>query len=362
MSRADENWLALLLAPGLSGARVAEAVRAHGGAGAARRALARAGRRTEPDPDRLATAEAWLGGPAASLVTLDDPRYPARLRRLADAPPALWVEGDPAVLGEPQLAMVGSRNPTATGRDDAHAFARHFARLGLVVTSGLAIGIDTASHEGALAGGGPTVAVLGAGPDVAYPPANAALAGRIIAAGGALVSEYAPGTPPLRAHFPARNRIISGLALGVLVVEAAERSGSLITARLAGEQGREVFAIPGSIHNPLARGCHRLIREGARLVETADDVLGELAPALRDALSQPAPEAGEGPGGTPETRDSEYGKLLENMDFSPCSVDALVARTGLTTAAVSSMLLILELKGEVESRPGGTFVRAVKRV
>ena len=238
-----------------------------------------------PDPAALAAAGlttkaiAWLSSPDAAcidrdlrwlessrctLVSSTDPGYPELLRRSPDAPAVLYVRGDAAALLEPQLAMVGSRNPTAGGRATAREFATAFARLGLAITSGLALGIDAACHEGALAGGGMTVAVLGCGLDTVYPRENIALAERV-AASGAVISEFPPGTPALREHFPQRNRIIAGLAHGTVVVEAARRSGSLITARLAGAAGREVFALPGSIHNPLARGCHELIRQGAKL-------------------------------------------------------------------------------------------------
>ncbi len=213
-------------------------------------------------------------------MTWDSAAYPALLASIPDPPLALFVEGDADVLALPQLAVVGSRNPTAHGRDTAVQFAAHLARSGLAITSGLALGIDAASHRGALQAGGRTVAVLGCGLDTIYPRENEPLAAAITAGGGALVADLPTGTAPLKQHFPRRNRIISGLSVGTLVVEAALRSGSLITARLAGEQGREVFAIPGSIHNPLARGCHRLIRQGAKLVEDADDIFVELGALL----------------------------------------------------------------------------------
>jgi DNA processing protein len=217
----------------------------------------------------------WLEGEHHHFVPWHSDLYPRLLHELADPPVALWVRGNPDLLSLPQLAMVGSRNPTPHGRETAHRFAAHLSRCGLVITSGLALGIDTASHEGALQADGSTIAVCGTGLDVAYPRGNSTLA-ELIASQGALVSEFPLGTPPMKAHFPRRNRIICGLALGTLVVEAALQSGSLITARLAAEQGREVFAIPGSIHNPLTRGCHRLIRQGAKLVESADDIFEEL--------------------------------------------------------------------------------------
>jgi DNA processing protein len=226
----------------------------------------------------------WLARPGNHLLTLDDDRYPDLLRQIPDPPLALFVRGDPATLASPQIAIVGSRNPTEGGRRTARGFAVELAAAGLAVTSGLAVGIDAAAHEGALAARGVTLAVAGTGPDRLYPARHAALAERVVER-GALVSELPVGTAPLPGHFPRRNRIVSGLAAGTLVVEASLKSGSLITARLAAEQGREVFAIPGSIHNPLARGCHRLIRQGAKLVETVGDVLEELGPLLGTGAS-----------------------------------------------------------------------------
>jgi DNA processing protein len=225
-----------------------------------------------PDPRGLAGDERWLQGARRRLVTWGSPDYPPLLKGITDAPLVLFVEGAAEALSLPQLAIVGSRSATLPGRDTAAQFARHVVAAGFAVTSGLALGIDAASHRGALQAGGVTVAVLGCGLDQVYPGANTGLAREIAARGGALVSDLPTGVAPLPQHFPRRNRIISGLSLGTLVVEAALQSGSLITARLAGDQGREVFAVPGSIHNPMARGCHRLIRQGAKLVETADDI------------------------------------------------------------------------------------------
>jgi DNA processing protein len=298
---------------------------------------------------------AWLADPANHLLPPWSPDYPALLRDIADPPLALFVHGDPAVLGLPQLAMVGSRNPTSGGRQTAHDFARYLASAGLAITSGLAVGIDAAAHQGALDAPGITLAVTGTGLDRVYPARHRDLAHRI-AERGALVSEFPPGTPPLPGNFPRRNRIISGLAVGTLVVEAALRSGSLITARQAAEQGREVFAIPGSIHNPLARGCHALIRQGAKLVETAGDIAEELA-ALLGGLSVAGEPASELRPGVQPLQDPEYLELLEAMVFDPLTVDGLVARTGFSAEAVSSMLLLLELEGHVSSNPGGLFVR-----
>ncbi|MGD9387967.1 MAG: DNA-processing protein DprA [Gammaproteobacteria bacterium] len=366
-------WLRLSLTPGIPGAVARRLADQPAGlaalleAGAAE--LTALGVPAEPAraltgtaPDWLPGALDWLAEPGHQLLTLADPDYPPLLKQLQDAPAALFLRGRRELLAEPHFAIVGSRNPTGPGRDNARAFAEYLAGCGLVICSGLASGIDAAAHAGALRAGAPTTAVLGCGPDRAYPAANAALAQRI-AEEGLVISEYLPGTRPLREHFPRRNRIISGLSLGVLVVEAARRSGSLITARLAGDQGREVFAIPGSIHNPLARGCHQLIRQGAALVETAADILVEIGPLAGIALAQPEADAGRGdaPGDRAERTDGDYARLLEAMGHDPCGVDSLAARTGLTAAEVSSMMLILELQGDVESLPGGRFARKTTR-
>ncbi len=305
---------------------------------------------------------AWLKEPQHHFISMDAPRYPARLKSISDAPLGLYAVGDVEVLALPQLAIVGSRNPTSGGLGHARDFAEYLSRSGLVITSGLALGIDAAAHEGALAAGGLTVAVLGTGPDQVYPARHKSLAARI-AQSGTLVSEFPPGTPALAEHFPRRNRLISGLALGVLVVEAALKSGSLITARLALEQGREVFAIPGSIHNPLAKGCHRLLREGAKLVESGQDIFEELGTALGPAFV-PAPASVDNArpisaqarnGGSPP--DPDYARLLKALGHEPQRVDQLVETTGLTIEAVSSMLLILELQGQVAVAPGGAYQR-----
>lgn len=304
----------------------------------------------------IASDERWLEGPGRQLVTWGSPSYPALLAAIPDAPLVLFVEGDPASLSLPQLAVVGSRNPTQIGRDTASRFAGHLAMAGLAIVSGLALGIDAAAHRGALESGGHTIAVLGCGLDRIYPPENAALA-RQVAARGALVSDLPTGAAPIKQHFPRRNRLISGLSVGTLVVEAALRSGSLITARLAAEQGREVFAIPGSIHSPLSRGCHRLIRQGAKLVETADDIfteLGALLAGLRPACRAEEPDAQRDSG---SALDKDHEILLDALGFEPAAVDDLVARTGFDAGAVSSMLLILELEGRIAQQPGGSFCR-----
>ncbi len=311
---------------------------------------------TAPDAARIDADLRWLDSSGAALLPSTSADYPPLLHESPDAPAMLYVRGDLRTLSDPQLAMVGSRNPTAGGKSTAREFAAHFARAGLTITSGLALGIDTACHEGALAGDGLTVAVLGCGLDRVYPRENQALAQRI-AASGAVISEFPPGTEPLPACFPQRNRIIAGLSHGTLVVEAAQRSGSLITARLAGVAGREVFAIPGSIHNPLARGCHQLIRQGAKLVERAEDVLCELKISLTAQLVTSASTEPRLPKEGPPQLDKEYKILLDALAFEPASVDSLIERTGMNSESIASMLLILELDGHVAPHPGGRYSR-----
>lgn len=306
-----------------------------------------------PDWRQVEQDLAWLERPGNHLLRLDDARYPPLLRQIAYPPPLLFVHGDPDCLRAPQLAIVGTRNPTPPGRETAHRFAAHLAEGGLVITSGLALGIDAAAHQGALTGGR-TVAVMGTSLDQVYPARHRDLA-HAIAERGALVSELPIGTPALAENFPRRNRLISGLALGVLVVEAALQSGSLITARLALDQGREVFAIPGSIHNPLAKGCHALIRQGAKLVETANDILEELGSLAAAGAGEPATLASAT--ATPDALDDDYRRLLAALGDEPAGVDPLVERCGLTAEVVSSMLLILELEGYVAAVPGGLYCR-----
>jgi DNA processing protein len=300
--------------------------------------------------------EAWLAPPRNHRLRKNSDDYPELLARLSDSPDQLYVSGNIDALHLPAIAIVGSRNPTRGGMQNAYEFARHLGRCGFVIVSGLAQGIDTAAHKGALAADAPTVALLGHGIDKIYPASNKALSEDIVR-NGALVSEFPLGSPPRREHFPQRNRLISGLSLGTLVIEAAKRSGSLITARLAGDQGREVFAIPGSIHNPLARGCHQLIRQGARLVESADDILNELAPLISHVMQN---QAATEPAETESTRDADYQSLLDALAYDPASVDQLAEKSGLTIDQVSSMLLILELEGEIESLHGGRFSKIVK--
>jgi len=305
--------------------------------------------RADPRADDFAADLEWLEKPGNRFLCITDAAYPPLLREIPGPPPLLFVCGDPSVLREPQIAIVGSRNPTQGGCGNARAFSEFLARAGLAITSGLAIGIDACAHEAALAAGGRTIAVAATGLDRVYPASHRELA-HAIAGQGALVSEFPLGTPPRREHFPRRNRLISGLSLGVLVVEAAVRSGSLITARYAAEQGREVFAIPGSIHSPLARGCHALIRQGAKLVETAQDVLEELG-ALARFVEAPTTGTDRSPG------DPVLSNFLELMGHDPVDMDTLIAQSGLTAGAVSSMLLDMELRGLVEALPGGKYQR-----
>lgn len=314
---------------------------------------------------RLAAALAWLaGGPDRHVLYLGDAAYPAPLLATADPPLLLYVQGDPAWLTRPAVAIVGSRHASAQGRDNARAFGRTLAEQGWVVVSGLALGIDGAAHQGALdavatnpdAG---TVAVVGTGLDRVYPPAHRELAGRI-ACQGALVSEYAPGMAALPEHFPQRNRIIASLTQGTLVVEAALRSGSLITARLALEAGREVFAVPGSIHAPQSKGCHELIKQGAKLVESAADITEELrgpAPGVQPLppTRRPARLPAQPP--LPGVDESPVDPLLDAVGFDPTTLDALQARTGWPTAQLNAKLLELELQGLVARLPGGLFQR-----
>ena len=281
-----------------------------------------------------------------------DADYPELLQQIPDPPETLYVNGNVDVLHLPAIAIVGSRNPTRGGVRNAHDFAEHLGKTGFTIVSGLAQGIDTAAHRGALDAGAPTVAFLGTGIDRVYPASNRDLAHEI-AANGALVSEYPAGAHPEAWHFPRRNRLISGTSLGTLVIEAARRSGSLITARLAGEQGREVFALPGSIHNPMARGCHRLIRSGAKLVETADDILAELVPLVGHLLQTATESTGNARAVADD--DEDYRRLLDAIGHDPVSIDNLAQQSGLTIDQVSSMLLILELDGKVEALAGGRY-------
>jgi DNA processing protein len=306
-----------------------------------------------------AAERAWIESPRHQVVAFTDRRYPASLRGLQRSPIALYVAGNADILNDPQLSIVGSRNPTPAGRDTAFDFAESLAARGLAITSGLAEGIDSAAHRGALAAQGITLAVLGNGIDSIYPRSNQRLSEEIRFR-GALLSEFPLGTPPRRENFPQRNRIIAGLSLGTLVVEAARRSGSLITARLAGDQNRELFAVPGSIHNPLSRGCHELIRQGAKLTETVADILSELNfSAFFDGGRRGTGGLGPAPDFEPGM-DKEHKILLDALGFDPADLDMLVVRTGFKAEAVSSMMLILELEGHVQAAPGGRYSRVVR--
>ena len=304
-----------------------------------------------PDENALKSELEWLSEQGHHLMTWADPDYPALLREIPDPPLVLYIAGERPLLSAQQLAIVGSRNPTPMGRENARAFAKSLAGAGLAITSGMALGVDSAAHRGALEAGGKTIAVAGTGLDRVYPARHRDLAHEIVKH-GALVSEFPLGTPPLPENFPVRNRIISGLSLGTLVVEAALQSGSLITTRLANEQGREVFAIPGSIHAPQSRGCHALIRQGAKLVETAQDILEELGPLAGVALRAAHENTPPGP-----RLDSTMETLLEHIGHDPVSIDTLIERCGLTADAVSSMLLQMELNGLVSNCPGGKVQR-----
>jgi DNA processing protein len=362
-------WLRLLLTPGVGRDTARRLLAALGpppavfaAPAAALRSLggdALAAALAEPPGDwaaQCAATAAWLAADATRCVlTLADAQYPPALLQTADPPLLLYAQGRIELLAvRDALAIVGSRSPSAQGRDNAHAFAAYFSRAGWCVVSGLALGIDGAAHEGALdgiaeGGAGGTVAVLGTGIDRIYPARHAALARRIARA-GLLVSEFPLGTPPLAPNFPQRNRIIAGLARGTLVVEAALPSGSLITARLAAEAGREVFAIPGSIHSPQSRGCHALIKQGAKLVESAADVLAEFGAAA------PSPVAADPAAGDADRRDP----LLDALGHDPASLDALGARTGWPAAELAARLLELELAGHVQRLPGGLYQRRAR--
>jgi DNA processing protein len=296
-----------------------------------------------PDPRLLETTLQWLALPGNRLLTFADTEYPRQLLQIANPPPLLYAKGAVSLLGRNALAIVGSRNATPTGVAHAEAFGRELSDAGCTIVSGLALGIDAAAHRGGLGGASSTVAVVGTGLDIVYPGRNQALAHEI-AMHGLLLSEFPLGTKPLAANFPRRNRLISGLSRGVLIVEAALQSGSLITARYALEQGREVFAIPGSIHSPLSKGCHQLIRQGAKLVETAQDVLEEFGAAVPTAaagaaVQDPPPDA------------------LSMIGFDPIDIDTFCAQSGLTAENASAMLLTLELDGRIVRLPGGKFQR-----
>jgi len=360
-------WLILLRTPGLGLASLRERLAQAAGdvasvLGSLRRAPAGLGEHAgawlkHPDEARLAADMAWLAEPGHRLLCCTDADFPPLLEHIPQPPVALFVDGDTALLLHPQVAIVGARGATAGGLAHARRFATALAQVGFVVTSGMADGVDGAAHAAALAVDAPTVAVVGTGPDRVYPRKHQALA-QAIAARGALVSEFPPGTAPRADHFPRRNRLIAGLSLGTLVIEAGLKSGSLITARLAGEQGREVFALPGSVHNPLARGCHRLIREGVRLVEEPAELIEAMAPAARALgleLASRLADASAPDAPAMPARDPEHHRLRQALGHDPATLDELATRTGLPPATLSSMLLMLELDGQVESLPGNRY-------
>lgn len=299
--------------------------------------------RGTPAPGLVSATRAWLHEPGHHLLGPHDPEFPPQLREIPDPPRLLFAMGRIELLRSRSLAIVGSRNATPQGRRNAREYAREFSDLGLCIVSGLALGIDAAAHEGALEGSSSSIAVLGNGADVTYPPENAGLYRRL-AESGCVITEYCLGMPPLRGNFPRRNRLISGLSLGVLVVEASEDSGSLLTAHLAAEQNREVFAMPGSIHNTMARGCHKLIKEGAKLVECKADVLVELkleVNACSAETSSPAPTH----------------PILVALGDDSLSLDQVISRTGLSTAECAAQLSMLQIEGRVESLGAGLYQR-----
>ena len=298
-------------------------------------------------PDRVEATLKWLENESNHLLTLADADYPPQLLEIADPPPILYLKGRRELLGKPGLAVVGSRNATPSGLQNAEGFARNLSEAGFTIISGMALGIDAAAHRGGLAGGGSSIAVVGTGLDLVYPARNKALAHEL-AERGLLISEFALGTPALAKNFPRRNRIISGLSRGVLVVEAALASGSLITARQAGEQGREVFAIPGSIHSPFSKGCHQLIKQGAKLVDEANDILIE----LHWGSAKPASAAAD-----IRQAEAESEPLLDAMGFDPVSIDNLIDRVKLPTDQLIARLTELELDGAIASMPGGKYQR-----
>ena len=364
-----QGWLAIGRTGSCNGHAVLRALEAFGsvgglfeagdrelaGLGFSRAAVARI-RRVDWDATRRERDA--LGGLGVSIVPIGTSRYPAQLATISSPPPLLYCRGDPGVLDCAQIAVVGSRAATRGGRERARALAGELAACGLVITSGLARGIDAAAHRGALDAGAPSVAVVATGPDRIYPRSNAGLARELLEV-GAVVTERAPGTPPLPENFPRRNRLISGLSVGVLVVEASLRSGSLITARLAADEGREVFAVPGSVDSPLSRGCHALIRDGAKLVESVVDVVEEIVHL--DVLPRPPvvpqPAAADGSGGAGGSPGAKEQNVLDAVGHDPVTLDQLVGHTGMTASRLASSLLALEIDGWIEALPGSRYVR-----
>ncbi len=374
----QRNWLTLVNAPSIGGASLIRAIESLGGVAAVVAASARdltrhglsepaANAIARPDQAAIDAGLHWLAQPDHHLLCWDNDDYPVLLRRIDSPPAALFVDGDPGCLWQPQIAVIGTRNPTAGGLDHARDFASTLARQGITITSGLASGIDSAAHTAALDAGAMTIAVNGTGLDIVYPASSRAVARRIRSQ-GAMISELPLGSAPKRQHFPSRNRIISGLSLAVLVIEAGLNSGTLITARKAAEQGRDVFALPGSLHNPMAKGCHRLIREGARLIETTADILQELGPLaaelqmeIRQRLDQAESldVAAEKSEKYPKNLldDSDYSAVWDVLGYDPKPVDTIIEQSSLSAREVSSMLLMMELKGLVIKHENGRFSR-----
>ena len=367
-----ESWLHLLNAPGLGYTRISKLLKVFGSASEITK------QKQFPDElkipkqalnyfrqannDTICLELHWLNKADNHLLTIEDALYPPQLLQSNDPPSALFVKGNIQALLLPQLAVVGSRNATQGGLNNTHAFCVNLAQKGLVITSGLAAGIDTQAHQAALDANGQTIAVMGTGINMIYPKANHQLA-KIIASHGAVLSELPFNTPPNAHNFPRRNRIIAGLALGTLVVEATNKSGTLITARLSMENNRPVMAIPGSIHNPMARGCHHLIKQGAKLVESAQDIFEELTPSinmlsdqLQANLHKLQERELEKPVETPNIvlSDSQQ-QIFQGLDFHPTSFDAIVEQTGFSSATVAADLLILELSGMIEKLPGTKY-------
>ena len=308
------------------------------------------------DESSLADSLHWLAQVNNHLITLADGEYPKALLEISDPPPFLYAKGNPALLNQPSIAIVGSRNASVQGEKNAEAFAHDLCSYGLCIVSGLALGIDGAAHRGALKANGATIAVVGTGLDIVYPAKHRDLAHQI-AEHGLIISEFDLGTPSKPQNFPKRNRIISGLSLGCLVVEANIQSGSQITARLAAEQGREIFAIPGSIHSPMSKGCHQLIKQGAKLVDCLQDIVEELKlNALPNNLTASPYAQAES---TANTTDMPHHELLSSMGFEPITLESLVAISGLTVSEVSSMLMLLELEGKVACLAGGQYQKIV---
>ncbi|MBB5017350.1 DNA processing protein [Chitinivorax tropicus] len=355
-----QPWLRLGLIPGLSAPAQLSLLKAFGSpdavCGASRTQLAPHLKPKQldaflagPNETLLSQTLTWLAEPNNHLITLADADYPKGLLETSDPPAMFYLKGRRALLCENMLAVVGSRHATPQGEQNARAFSEALSQAGLTIVSGMALGIDRAAHEGGLAGRGSSIAVVGTGLDRVYPASNRDLAHQL-ALHGAILSEYPLGIPALAANFPRRNRLISGMSLGCLVVEAALQSGSLITARLSAEQGREVFAIPGSIHSPVAKGCHALIKQGAKLVETAQDILDELGWCSAPTVSRNTPSS-------QSEDDPEAARMLEYMGYDPVNVDSLCDRSRLTPDKVCAILLKLELDGQVASLPGNRYQR-----